>query len=1376
MAGSTGADGDGMPQEPTVASILGVRGSLRFRSHGSTQKAHVVLRQIDLSEESGDEGDDPNVVYFSLFAQKRIEVKPGKEILLAVASPDGRFIDTPVIFAGSIVEPKSTEAVEPPTKPVVEPLPPKPAVYTMPPRMRKAWPGQNGDGQMGTGSFNIPPSRSTSYTSTGVQCEIAISSRAVETEPEPVRVLASSGVQAEELPRRMSSKDTQTEIPRISYQDGTTQTIQTVQTVDDEPVITVPPSPIADSPASPEPMKDDDDNENDEADSERERSLSPMELDSPLSSPTLSPVVVPTNPTSVSDDRAKSLSATPRAHSPPALTISTTDTSHSLATAEARISPLHLSPDSGDAPGLAITPEVIAFHKTFTPPVDRSNIQLPPAKSSSQTPKLSEKQPDTTTTPSSKRTRAVSPPGSLPSTSSTASVTPQSRASTDAGDRSASDADRNPAEPTRYVPKRKAVPNPFVSGGYLKEFASTAPPGIAKPSSPLPATSQSKEHQSTTVASDLKASSTLDVAPETPVPSSSVSSSRAGTPPASATLQTRPRSASPPVNVAASSSKVKVEDLPPNVPTESAESNADGTKAEAQTATPKAKAASSPYAFLTAQPYTIPYPSYMTYPTRLAPGSIPYVPARTMHPSVAHPYSQLPPGWQPYQQVNTNASKEKQEEEEPTPPRSPPPEPKTLAHISSGSFSNPLNIRPAKTASPAAQTSSPATPTTPALPKKPVVVGNGWPYNTRSHARAAAAATPNGKAQGASDSAGPSTPAQPKKGRRGGTPATATAAAASGAVPPTPAKQSALRSSVSDGASEGGSKGEEVDVEAVNSKSSASTPSSMSTSKTTTPVPATLPAVTPLAPSDPPASTVKPTATPTPVSAPTPTLSASAAPTPISVPASMAVPVPPTPAQAPGSSTTPLQNLTLPLQGYVHHHGALPPTMPFPSLSPNTGGMPPGIQSPYTTPLPSSTPHPQPLPPLSLNPSAIVPPSLPGAGPRPTSTPTSATTPSHPLPPKPQAFTGTAAGSYSPRRGVKRMVSPTPLVPDLKQQQKQGGFAFTLGDSIHSIRIKADGDPGVRLITFNSDGTQFAVTCYDKSVRIWNRRTRSEIAKLGHNMQVIAVAWMEHDSGVYTLGDNGILSSWTRNAQNKWQWSKILDVNAARQPKEVPSCFAYTKDKFAIGLPSEGVKIFAFMKGTWLPQRTITRHKVTTVKFVDDGDALVGGTEDGTLWHCEVPNGTLKALKIYTKAHIVSVDADPRGQLGLIALADGRCELVNIRLDANKGSVEQTYTAKDKNLPGPLMHGFAPSFTNNGTCVSFGSVRGCVLVWNKTSGEIQYGFKHNDEDELHVVSCFSTTANLAGLILTGTRNGQLTWFTPPPTDAGPPSTRKRAKV
>jgi hypothetical protein len=102
MDDSSLSDIEGLFPLPSLSSILGVKGPLRVRQHGSTQKAHIVLRRVELSDNSEDEEDTRAVAHFSLFAQKRIEVKPGKEILLAIASQDGRVKDLPVIFEGDL--------------------------------------------------------------------------------------------------------------------------------------------------------------------------------------------------------------------------------------------------------------------------------------------------------------------------------------------------------------------------------------------------------------------------------------------------------------------------------------------------------------------------------------------------------------------------------------------------------------------------------------------------------------------------------------------------------------------------------------------------------------------------------------------------------------------------------------------------------------------------------------------------------------------------------------------------------------------------------------------------------------------------------------------------------------------------------------------------------------------------------------------------------------------------------------------------------------------------------------------------------------------------------------------------------------------------
>ncbi len=51
----------------------------------------------------------------------------------------------------------------------------------------------------------------------------------------------------------------------------------------------------------------------------------------------------------------------------------------------------------------------------------------------------------------------------------------------------------------------------------------------------------------------------------------------------------------------------------------------------------------------------------------------------------------------------------------------------------------------------------------------------------------------------------------------------------------------------------------------------------------------------------------------------------------------------------------------------------------------------------------------------------------------------------------------------------------------------------------------------------------------DRTIRIWNNRNRAEIARLFHNAPVVAVAWMDGDAGVVSLGDDGIVSKWTKS-------------------------------------------------------------------------------------------------------------------------------------------------------------------------------------------------------------------------------------------------------
>lgn len=145
--------------EPTIASILGLSGPLRFRLHGSSQKAHIVLRRVQVPEDSGEDDKSipgaPTTAFYSLFAHKRIEVKPGKEILLAI---EGEFNDRAILIGGNLlgsgsesetqveegteggIQEKSLDVkIQVDVPAVADDDEKEQETLTMPPKMRKSW-------------------------------------------------------------------------------------------------------------------------------------------------------------------------------------------------------------------------------------------------------------------------------------------------------------------------------------------------------------------------------------------------------------------------------------------------------------------------------------------------------------------------------------------------------------------------------------------------------------------------------------------------------------------------------------------------------------------------------------------------------------------------------------------------------------------------------------------------------------------------------------------------------------------------------------------------------------------------------------------------------------------------------------------------------------------------------------------------------------------------------------------------------------------------------------------------------------------------------------------------------------------------------------
>lgn len=85
-----------------------------------------------------------------------------------------------------------------------------------------------------------------------------------------------------------------------------------------------------------------------------------------------------------------------------------------------------------------------------------------------------------------------------------------------------------------------------------------------------------------------------------------------------------------------------------------------------------------------------------------------------------------------------------------------------------------------------------------------------------------------------------------------------------------------------------------------------------------------------------------------------------------------------------------------------------------------------------------------------------------------------------------------------------------------------------------------------------------------------------------------------------------------------------------------------------------------------------------------------------------------------------TLDIDPKGTHALAAQTAG-CILVNIGGGDGKGNVEQAYTLKDPELQSAATFGFAALFATRGLSLLFGTVQGCVMVWDRASGDVVHG-------------------------------------------------------
>ncbi|KAI5899208.1 WD40 repeat-like protein [Schizophyllum commune H4-8] len=304
----------------------------------------------------------------------------------------------------------------------------------------------------------------------------------------------------------------------------------------------------------------------------------------------------------------------------------------------------------------------------------------------------------------------------------------------------------------------------------------------------------------------------------------------------------------------------------------------------------------------------------------------------------------------------------------------------------------------------------------------------------------------------------------------------------------------------------------------------------------------------------------------------------------------------------------------------------------------------------------------------------------------------------------------------------------------------------------------------IERIVIGASGKFVAALTLDNRIRVCATSTRKEVSKLGHSKHVADFGFLDNSEVIYALHDDGHVK-WEKTKKrdnDRWKRAAIHGTDFGQHPAS-----AVWQGRIAISERNGNVRFWVLKKynGRWHePQKLFNQPRITVMKFAENGEALVGGTSDGLLWHFGMTSGTLRTLHVFEQA-ITSIDIDQVQGSGraLVSLANGHAVLYDLRPGA--AGVERVYAPEGR----PAAPSFGALFAAGGKAVVHGTARGCVLVWDTAKAQVVYGMNNSEDDPITCAAAFEGDGEKPGFIVTGSKGGQLVWW------AQPSSSKRRAE-
>ncbi|NJR74165.1 MAG: protein kinase, partial [Scytonema sp. CRU_2_7] len=250
-----------------------------------------------------------------------------------------------------------------------------------------------------------------------------------------------------------------------------------------------------------------------------------------------------------------------------------------------------------------------------------------------------------------------------------------------------------------------------------------------------------------------------------------------------------------------------------------------------------------------------------------------------------------------------------------------------------------------------------------------------------------------------------------------------------------------------------------------------------------------------------------------------------------------------------------------------------------------------------------------------------------------------------------------------------------------------------------SILIGHSGD--VNSLAFNSLGTTLASGSDDKTIKLWNLKSRKEIRTLkGHKGIIYSVA-ISPDGQTLVSGSDD-------NAAKVWNLKTGQEIRTIEAHSSLINSVTITPDgqKVASGSYDKTIKIWDLNTGQEI--LTLKGHtgNILSVAISPNGQRLASASADRTM---KVWNLNTGKVVLTLKGHEADVNAlaiSPNGQLLVSASDDWTIKLWNL----NTGKELRTFKGHSADVN-------AVAFSPDGEKITTGSDDNTVIIWNLSTGQ-----------------------------------------------------------